>query len=140
MPLRAIGRVGTKFTWCGGQVGWSRDQGVAMVTKESYEGSMVRCKVLVKGAVYQGGDKVQLGVQVCLSSLQALSDLNYLFGGFMDYLSSRELDISNLGPADRLLLVAGPLFLQFPSLDDPHLLQSMTLDSTRSLCDAGCIS
>ncbi|GKA44535.1 ribonuclease H-like domain-containing protein [Tanacetum coccineum] len=28
---------------------------------------MVRCKVLVKGAAYQGGDKVQLGVQVCLS-------------------------------------------------------------------------
>ncbi|GJT39106.1 hypothetical protein Tco_0938971 [Tanacetum coccineum] len=29
---------------------------------------MVRCKVLVKGAAYQGGDKVQLGVQFCLSS------------------------------------------------------------------------
>ncbi|GKE12440.1 retrovirus-related pol polyprotein from transposon TNT 1-94, partial [Tanacetum coccineum] len=28
---------------------------------------MMRCKVLVKGAAYQGGDKVQLGVQVCLS-------------------------------------------------------------------------
>ncbi|GJW72987.1 hypothetical protein Tco_0132357 [Tanacetum coccineum] len=55
---RAKGRVGTKFTWCGGQVRWSRDQGVAMVTKESYEGSMVRIKVLVKGAAYQGGDKV----------------------------------------------------------------------------------
>ncbi|GKA92629.1 hypothetical protein Tco_0814554 [Tanacetum coccineum] len=35
-------------------------------------------------------------------SLQALSDLYYLFGGFMDYLWSRELDISNFGPADRL--------------------------------------
>ncbi|GKE84805.1 hypothetical protein Tco_1558547 [Tanacetum coccineum] len=34
-------------------------------------------------------------------SLQALSDLHYLFGGFMDYLWSCELDISNFGPADR---------------------------------------
>nr|GEU61104.1 reverse transcriptase domain-containing protein [Tanacetum cinerariifolium] len=34
------------------------------------------------------------------SSLQALSDLNNLFGGFMDYLWSRELNISNFGPAD----------------------------------------
>nr|GEY52693.1 integrase, catalytic region, zinc finger, CCHC-type, peptidase aspartic, catalytic [Tanacetum cinerariifolium] len=34
-------------------------------------------------------------------SLQALSDLHYLFGGFMDYLWSRELNISNFGPADR---------------------------------------
>nr|GEV37734.1 integrase, catalytic region, zinc finger, CCHC-type, peptidase aspartic, catalytic [Tanacetum cinerariifolium] len=33
-------------------------------------------------------------------SLQALSNLHYLFGGFMDYLWSRELDISNFGPAD----------------------------------------
>ncbi|GJZ84795.1 hypothetical protein Tco_0650134 [Tanacetum coccineum] len=35
------------------------------------------------------------------SSLQALSDLYYLFGGFMDYLWSRELDISNFSPIDR---------------------------------------
>ncbi|GJR72379.1 hypothetical protein Tco_0084744 [Tanacetum coccineum] len=35
------------------------------------------------------------------SSLQALSDLYYLFGGFMDYLWSRELKISNFGQADR---------------------------------------
>nr|GEY12764.1 hypothetical protein [Tanacetum cinerariifolium] len=35
-------------------------------------------------------------------SLQALSDVYYLFGSFMDYLLSRELDISNFGPADRL--------------------------------------
>ncbi|GJX95437.1 hypothetical protein Tco_0351235 [Tanacetum coccineum] len=34
-------------------------------------------------------------------SLQALSDLYYHFGGFMDYLWSCELDISNFGPADR---------------------------------------
>nr|GEX79223.1 hypothetical protein [Tanacetum cinerariifolium] len=34
-------------------------------------------------------------------SLQALSDLYYLSGGFMDYLWSHELDISNFGPADR---------------------------------------
>nr|GEY49809.1 ribonuclease H-like domain-containing protein [Tanacetum cinerariifolium] len=33
-------------------------------------------------------------------SLQALSNLHYLFGGFMDYLWSRQLDISNFGPAD----------------------------------------
>nr|GEV29197.1 hypothetical protein [Tanacetum cinerariifolium] len=37
-------------------------------------------------------------------SLQALLDLNYLFGGFIDYLSSRELNISNFGPADRKFL------------------------------------
>ncbi|GJW21141.1 uncharacterized mitochondrial protein-like protein [Tanacetum coccineum] len=34
------------------------------------------------------------------SSLQALSDLYYLFDGFMDYLWYRELNISNFGPAD----------------------------------------
>ncbi|GKF08138.1 hypothetical protein Tco_0042362, partial [Tanacetum coccineum] len=33
-------------------------------------------------------------------SLQALSDLYYLFSGFMDYLWSRELNISNFGPTD----------------------------------------
>ncbi|GJS99359.1 hypothetical protein Tco_0820529 [Tanacetum coccineum] len=37
-------------------------------------------------------------------SLQALSDLYYLFGGFMDYLWSCELDISNFSPADRKIL------------------------------------
>ncbi|GJT59274.1 hypothetical protein Tco_1002807 [Tanacetum coccineum] len=37
-------------------------------------------------------------------SLQALSDLHYLFSGFMDYLWSRELDISNFGPTDRKIL------------------------------------
>ncbi|GKD98994.1 hypothetical protein Tco_1382891, partial [Tanacetum coccineum] len=35
------------------------------------------------------------------SSLQVLSDLYYLFSGFMDYLWSRDLDISNFGPTDR---------------------------------------
>nr|GEW54063.1 hypothetical protein [Tanacetum cinerariifolium] len=34
-------------------------------------------------------------------SLQALSDLYYLFGGFMYYLWSRQLDISNFGLTDR---------------------------------------
>ncbi|GJX73753.1 hypothetical protein Tco_0312348, partial [Tanacetum coccineum] len=34
-------------------------------------------------------------------SLQALSNLHYLFDGFMDYLWSRELNISNFGSADR---------------------------------------
>ncbi|GKF24885.1 hypothetical protein Tco_0080779 [Tanacetum coccineum] len=38
------------------------------------------------------------------SSLQALSDLYYLFSGFMDYLWSRELDITNFGPADRKII------------------------------------
>nr|GEV11336.1 hypothetical protein [Tanacetum cinerariifolium] len=37
-------------------------------------------------------------------SLQAFSDLYYLFGGFMYYLWSRELNISNFGPADRKIL------------------------------------
>nr|GEV07862.1 hypothetical protein [Tanacetum cinerariifolium] len=69
--------------------------------------------------------------------LQALLNLYYLFSGFMDYFWSRELNISNFGPADRkslpvvnvslilfqnlshrlkaclLLLVTGPLLLQF---------------------------
>nr|GEX08507.1 hypothetical protein [Tanacetum cinerariifolium] len=35
-------------------------------------------------------------------SLQVLSNMNYLFGGFMDYLWSRELDISNFSPVDWL--------------------------------------
>ncbi|GKE02752.1 hypothetical protein Tco_1390735, partial [Tanacetum coccineum] len=38
------------------------------------------------------------------SSLQALSNLYYLFGGFMDYLWSCELDISNFSPADRKII------------------------------------
>ncbi|GJT82919.1 hypothetical protein Tco_1057261 [Tanacetum coccineum] len=40
-------------------------------------------------------------------SLQALLDLYYLFGGFMDYLWSCELDISNFGLADRKILPVG---------------------------------
>nr|GEW74183.1 hypothetical protein [Tanacetum cinerariifolium] len=36
------------------------------------------------------------------SRLQALSNLHYVFGGFLYYLWSRELDISNFGQADRL--------------------------------------
>nr|GEV33795.1 hypothetical protein [Tanacetum cinerariifolium] len=34
------------------------------------------------------------------TSLQALSNLHYLFSGFMDYFWSCELNISNFGPAD----------------------------------------
>ncbi|GJZ67073.1 reverse transcriptase domain-containing protein [Tanacetum coccineum] len=41
-------------------------------------------------------------------SLQALSNLYYLFGGFMDYLWSRKLNISNFGPADRKILPVVP--------------------------------
>nr|GEZ88790.1 hypothetical protein [Tanacetum cinerariifolium] len=37
----------------------------------------------------------------CLS-LQALSNLHYLFSGFMDYFWSCKLNISNFGPANRL--------------------------------------
>nr|GEV90730.1 putative ribonuclease H-like domain-containing protein [Tanacetum cinerariifolium] len=37
-------------------------------------------------------------------SLQTLSDLSYLFGGFMDYFWSYELNISNFSPADRKIL------------------------------------
>ncbi|GKB54148.1 hypothetical protein Tco_0904901 [Tanacetum coccineum] len=37
-------------------------------------------------------------------SLQALSNFYYLFSGFMDYLWSCELDISNFGPTDRKIL------------------------------------
>ncbi|GJV70186.1 hypothetical protein Tco_1485695 [Tanacetum coccineum] len=37
-------------------------------------------------------------------NLQALSNLYYLFSGFMDYLWSCELDISNFGPTDRKIL------------------------------------
>ncbi|GJU97818.1 putative reverse transcriptase domain-containing protein [Tanacetum coccineum] len=67
----------------------------------------------------QGGDKVEFVIErssfmgmmrdssdrhffsLECGSLKALSDLYYLFGGFMDYLWSRELDISNFGPAYR---------------------------------------
>nr|GEW15651.1 retrovirus-related Pol polyprotein from transposon TNT 1-94 [Tanacetum cinerariifolium] len=38
------------------------------------------------------------------TSLQALSNLNYLFSGFMDYFWSCELNISNFGPANRKIL------------------------------------
>nr|GEW81461.1 ribonuclease H-like domain-containing protein [Tanacetum cinerariifolium] len=45
------------------------------------------------------------------ATLQALSSLHYLFSGFMDYLWSCELDISNFGPADRKIL---PVSLKSP--------------------------
>ncbi|GJR41241.1 elongation factor 1-gamma 2-like protein [Tanacetum coccineum] len=48
-----------------------------------------------KGSGLLGGF---LGVQGDGDRLQALSDLYYLFDGFMDYLWSRELEISNFGP------------------------------------------
>ncbi|GJY66572.1 hypothetical protein Tco_0468810 [Tanacetum coccineum] len=41
------------------------------------------------------------------TSLQALSNLYYLLGSFMDYLWSCKLNISNFGPADRKIL---PMF------------------------------
>ncbi|GJR41307.1 hypothetical protein Tco_1216991 [Tanacetum coccineum] len=55
---------------------------------------------------------VQIGISIKLvmwkidtfPSLQALSDLYYLFYGFMDYLWSRQLDISNFGLEDRKIL------------------------------------
>nr|GEV49317.1 hypothetical protein [Tanacetum cinerariifolium] len=47
------------------------------------------------------------------SSLQALSNLHYLFSGFIDYLWSYELNISNFGPTDRKILpVIVPAFLK----------------------------
>nr|GEV21247.1 hypothetical protein [Tanacetum cinerariifolium] len=39
--------------------------------------------------------------QVGSLSLQALSNLHYLFSGFMDYFWSRKLNISNFGPTNR---------------------------------------
>nr|GEX65886.1 hypothetical protein [Tanacetum cinerariifolium] len=39
------------------------------------------------------------------SSLEALSNSHYLFSGFLDYLWSRQLDISNFGPADRVSIL-----------------------------------
>ncbi|GJT98476.1 hypothetical protein Tco_1093994 [Tanacetum coccineum] len=39
------------------------------------------------------------------TSLQALSNLHYLFSGFMDYFWSCELNISNFGPANRKILL-----------------------------------
>ncbi|GJZ56437.1 hypothetical protein Tco_0611630 [Tanacetum coccineum] len=36
------------------------------------------------------------------TSLQALSNLHYIFSGFMDYFWSRKLNISNFGLANRL--------------------------------------
>nr|GEW75165.1 hypothetical protein [Tanacetum cinerariifolium] len=76
-----------------------------------------------RSSVNQGGDEeVQLGVQgdeVKLSSLsesndtflsfQALLNLHYLFGGFLDYLWSCELNISNFGPADRCGIINNAL-------------------------------
>ncbi|GJU27616.1 hypothetical protein Tco_1166237 [Tanacetum coccineum] len=38
------------------------------------------------------------------TSLQALSNLHYFLGGFMDYFWSRKLNISNFGLADRKIL------------------------------------
>ncbi|GKF31724.1 hypothetical protein Tco_0101522, partial [Tanacetum coccineum] len=55
-----------------------------------------------------------------IPSLQALSYLYYLFGGFMDYLWSRKLDISNFGPADRKILPV--------NLDVKRLLLSEMMD------------
>ncbi|GJT11030.1 hypothetical protein Tco_0858072 [Tanacetum coccineum] len=47
------------------------------------------------------------------SSLKALSNLYYLFSGFMDYLWSRELDISNFGLAYRKIL---PMIMDISTL------------------------
>ncbi|GJR26815.1 putative reverse transcriptase domain-containing protein [Tanacetum coccineum] len=46
------------------------------------------------------------GIRTYFANLKALSDLYYLFGGFMDYLWSRELDISNFGPAYRVSILS----------------------------------
>ncbi|GJW74404.1 hypothetical protein Tco_0133774 [Tanacetum coccineum] len=40
-----------------------------------------------------------------ITSLQALSNLHYLFSGFMDYFWSRKLNISNFGPSNRKILL-----------------------------------
>ncbi|GKA66282.1 hypothetical protein Tco_0766090, partial [Tanacetum coccineum] len=68
--------------------------------------SLERCMEGVRGSVIIGGDKVGTWCASWLGgdNLQALSDLYYLFGGFIDYLWSCELDISNFGPTDRKIL------------------------------------
>ncbi|GJV34069.1 hypothetical protein Tco_1394469 [Tanacetum coccineum] len=59
-------------------------------------------------------------------SLQALSNFHYLFGGFMDYLWSRELDISNFGPADRKILPVVSVSPPFPKIYNHVVLEAMS--------------
>nr|GEV56250.1 hypothetical protein [Tanacetum cinerariifolium] len=59
------------------------------------------------------------------SSLHALSDLNYLFGGFMYYLWSRELNISNFSQSDRKILPVVPSGRTSNALSIPHKSASM---------------
>ncbi|GJV85194.1 transposase, MuDR, MULE transposase domain protein [Tanacetum coccineum] len=112
---------------------WSRDQGyldwwprAAMVINKK---ARMRCKVVEMVRLSKRGDEwfswctradpfkdlkwanvpeVKLSSlsesDDTFSSLQALSNLHYLFGGFMDYLWSCELNISNFGPTDRKIL------------------------------------
>ncbi|GJW20257.1 hypothetical protein Tco_0030879 [Tanacetum coccineum] len=77
------------------------------------------------------------------SSLQVLSDLYYLFGGFMDYLWSRELDISNFGPADRKILPVVPSGCTLNALSIPCRFSALMFSSMIAsvwalrICDGG---
>nr|GEY59319.1 hypothetical protein [Tanacetum cinerariifolium] len=64
------------------------------------------------------------------SSLQALSDLYYLFSGFMYYLWSRELNIFNVSPANRKLLPVVPSRRTSNALCIPHKFSASMFSSS----------
>ncbi|GJU86545.1 hypothetical protein Tco_1294091 [Tanacetum coccineum] len=66
-------------------------------------------------------------------SLQALSDLHYLFGGFMDYLWSREFGIFTLGPTRQENSTSGKCLSHLFSKSITHA-QSMSVWMVLSLC------
>nr|GEU53437.1 hypothetical protein [Tanacetum cinerariifolium] len=62
-------------------------------------------------------------------SLQALLDLYYLISGFMDYLWSCELNISNFGPADRKILPVVPSRRTLNALSIPRKFSALMFSS-----------
>nr|GEY65591.1 putative reverse transcriptase domain-containing protein [Tanacetum cinerariifolium] len=76
--------------------------GLPPVRQVEFDDSMILCQFLSRHSNLEVG-RISHRSWVMDNdslSLQALSNLHYHFDGFMDYLWSRQLDISNFGPAD----------------------------------------
>nr|GEV82010.1 hypothetical protein [Tanacetum cinerariifolium] len=72
-----------------------------LVTSEKEPVKTVRPKKMPKSQRNGLSSYIGIAPLPVSCSLQALSNLNYLFSGFMDYLWSCKLNISNFGPANR---------------------------------------
>ncbi|GJS93357.1 hypothetical protein Tco_0800325 [Tanacetum coccineum] len=70
------------------------------------------------------------------TSLQALSNLHYLFSSFMDYFWSRKLNISNFGPANSVCQFSMNVALCHGEIADITLVYPVWLLSCASYCSA----